>query len=274
MNWRKLFGIKNNKETTVNSYNLDGIERRKEKRVELNYNNDISNDDLLASIQIKPNEIIEENKLVPSLDISGIKWDKPVILIMDDEELVNFFLKQDLVYFETIAKKLINNINLNKNEIELMDLVELNGLLEFVKSFRYDNYDIISVSSEFAAFAIRRNIKVIKRVDFAILDISLGGTLSPLYNDDVDNIQARENLNGIDIAYDIMNIEKSEPLIMIYTGNDLGKYSPETIQYEEMLPNTGGLFKHMVNKDTPLMVRRIKLMLFLAGKDFNEVKLG
>lgn len=267
MNWKKLLGFKSEPKK-VEPYK--GMDRRKEDRnlTSQSLHIEIPKDELLASIQVKPNVVIEENKLVPNLDLSNIEWDKQVILIMDDEELVNFFLKQDLVYFETIANKETNGINHNRNENSLIALAKLNGLEDFLMNFKFDNYDLISVTSEYAAFAIRRNINVVKRVDFAILDISLGGTLNSLDG------SVRESLNGIDVAYDISQIPDNSASFMIYTGNDLGKYSLETLQFEELLPHIGGLFKHLVNKDTSLIIRRLKLLGFLAGKDFNKLNLG
>jgi len=222
-------------------------------------------EELLDSIQVKSTMLSEEDKLIPDIDLSAISWKKPVILIMDDEELVNFFLKQDLIYFQTIAEKNKTNISFNPLEKELIYNAKINNLDNLLFDFRVDTYDIISVSSEYAAFAIHRRIKDIKRVDFSLLDISLGGSLTS------EDGMIRENLNGIDIAYDISKLH-CDTSYMMYTGNSLGKYSPETLQFDRLLPHKGGLFEHLVNKDTPLMLRRLKLLSFLSGNSFNDVR--
>jgi len=265
MNWRKLFGIK---PKTPLTRDLPDRGESNNELSQYSLNVDIDKDSLLASIQVKADEIVEENKLVPALNLENIDWDKKVILIMDDEELINFFLTQDLIYFETIANKRANGINYNRNEEDLIELANRNGLLDFLMNFKFSNYSLISVTSEYAAFAICRNIKDIKRVDYAILDISLGGTLSSIDG------SIRKSLNGIDIAYDLSYKIEGKTSLMIYTGNDLGKYSPETLQFEELLPDIGGLFKYLVNKDTSLIIRRLKLLGFLADRDFNSLQVG
>lgn len=265
LNWKNLF--KKDKINRVTPCPDPKCKKFKTSECDLFTETKIDTEDLLAGIQVKPDELERESKLIPKLDIKGIKWDKPVILIMDDEELVNFFIRQDLIFFQTIADKLGQGINYNSNEQALIDLADTNGLKDFLLSFKFDDYDLISVSTEYAAFAVRRNIQALKRVDFAILDISLGGSLSSV------NGRNRESLNGIDIASDIAKLE-SKTSFMIYTGNDLGKYSPETLQFDKLLPEEDGLFTHLVNKDTSLIIRRVKLLSFLAGKSFNQLDFG
>jgi len=241
------------------------VYRGEERRVNVREDSKQLIDSLLSSVQIKSENLNKELKLIPRLKLDNIEWNKQTILIMDDEELVNFFLEDDLTYFTTIANKQAQAILYNKSELDIINLAEKYCLKDFLLSFDKSKYDVISVTGDYAAFAIRRQLAKIKRVDYAILDISLGGSLNSLDGN------FRECLNGIDIASDLYSIN-NEINLMIYTGNDLGKYSLETKQFNKLLPNSGSLFDHIVNKDTSLIIRRIKFLSFLANRKFTDLE--
>jgi len=241
-------------------------ERRSESRDSIftHYSNDLTAESLLDSIQIENKERTSQKKLIPDLDLSGINWDKKVILVLDDEELVNFFLEEDLKYFSNIGSKVATNINLNQNELDLLSMADKNGLKDFLMNFEYNKYSIINVTTDYAAYSLRLNLKHIKRVDYAILDISLGGTLLE------DSGSTRSCLNGIDSARDLFTLNPNIRL-MFYTGNDLGKYSPISKQFKDYFSEKEDLFSYLVNKDTPLIIRRLKFLKFLSHQDFTEV---
>jgi len=219
--------------------------------------------DILDSIKTKPKEADKEEQLVPDLDHieQRVDWSKKIVLIMDDEPLINYFIQDDLRYFESIAKKIAKGINLNSSDKTLLALADANEVGETLRNFTVNDYSIISVTGDYAAFSIQRYIEKIKRVDYAVLDISIGGTL-------VVN-GSRKRLSGIDIAITLKEKVNHKVNLLMYTGNDLGKYSPESIQFEENIKDD--LFLYLVNKDSPLNVRRVKLLLFLMNRPFSMI---
>ncbi len=83
----------------------------------------------------------------------------------------------------------------------------------------YENYNIVSASSEYAAFIVENALlNDGLRVDIAFLDITLGGVMNNL------------ELDGIDIA-DILKRANPNCNVKLLTGHTLNKKNPEIFKF-------------------------------------------
>lgn len=202
---------------------------------------------------------------IPTLDLDNVDWDKKIVLIMDDNETIVFFIEQDFLVLQNLSEKLKSKTPLSISERRLINIIDDdNQLMNFLLDFNKDDYSLIKVTSEYAAFAIRNNIKRIKRVDFAILDILLGGSIQD------DETRQRINLTGIDVAKDIIDTVKKDVNLAFYTGCDLGKYSYETVMFKELLPDKKDLRNYVIPKDMDIADRRVKVLKLLLGREVND----
>lgn len=242
---------------------------KKEKKTEIVEQDDFSILDteetdvnsLLDSLEYK--DVPDLENCIPEIDLSNIDWNKQIVLLLDDNETVLYFLETDFIIFETLADKLNNKKYLTKVEEKLYERALGEGLMDFLLTFKKSNYEIIKISSAYAAFGLRKALKNIKRIDFAILDILLGGVIQD------DETSKRLNLTGIDTAKDL--IEHCGSKFCFYTGCDLGKYSPESLIFNKLFPNMSDLRNFVIPKDMDLTERRLEILRLLANKELKGV---
>jgi hypothetical protein len=138
----------------------------------------------------KPDDIIitHEEVDVPEINYASGKIDisKPTILIMDDFEFM-----ARLVY----------------EELERVDVIDV-----------YKNFNVITASSEYAGFSVKKALEEGVKFDVCFLDITLGGV--------IDSVE----YDGVDIA--IMIKEKyPNSNIQFITGHTLNRKNPEIFQF-------------------------------------------
>jgi len=174
-----------------------------------------------------------EKGLVPKLD--GIDTSKDTLLIIDDNEGVVSFLKDDIEYF-------FENDIIKRDEINLLALTGTD-----------------------AAFALQRIYKrgIDIKIKWAIIDITLGGSKMT----ENGNIK----LTGVDVFEEIFKHtpEKEDFKFLFYTGNNLNPYikSNEKLIEQFKVVKNEGIKKYVLFKTSiDIKSRRSYISKFLFGK--------
>lgn len=204
----------------------------------------------------KPSELGKQHhySIIPSLEIPTNN--KPNILIMDDNLEAGEVTVLDFKQIDDIAKKIREgNIKLlSKKQQEFIETLPNKILCELTK-FKLDDYNIILATGTMAAFSVLEAVDNGLRVDYAVLDILIGG-----YN----VYKGKQYMpDGIDV---VKHLKQNNPNIRyyFYSGCSLSLDSDETHKFHKI---TGDDLRHYtIDKDKNLFNKKQKIIsLFVDG---------
>lgn len=213
----------------------------------LNFNEEQEEENIIYK---KASDLGKESEydVIPKLDIPHN--DKKTILILDDNEQAGNLTLLDLRMLDSIAEKmratgLKDLSNKQKSFVEQLP----NKQLEQLNKLNLEDYNIIIATGTMAAFSVYEAIDAGLKVDYAILDILIGG----------HNIYSDKGciLDGIDVSNKLYG---SNPEIKynFYSGCSLAEDSDETIKYNKLM--RGDLNSCVIVKDKNLDQKRQKLI--------------
>lgn len=186
--------------------------------------------------------------IIPTIEIPTNE--KPNILILDDNVEAGKVTVLDLEIINSIALKIRENglNNLSKKQKEFIEKLP-NRHLDTLMKFDLDNYNVILSTGIQSAFSVFEAIDNGLKVDYAILDILIGG-----HNKYKDKTRI---LDGIDVAKKIL---ESNPRVKykFYSGCSLVDDSDESIKFKNTIG--GNLTKKVIIKDKNLNWKREKIL--------------
>ena len=126
-----------------------------------------------------------------------------------------------------------------------------NDLFQSLSTLKKSDFNIILVTGEMGAFSIYEAIDQGLEIDYAILDILIGG-----YNEYKGQCYI---LDGIDVSKKIQETNK-ECQYIFYSGCSLVENSDETIKYQKIYGENSQFHKKVVLKDKELNKKRMRIL--------------
>jgi hypothetical protein len=193
-----------------------------------------------------------EYEKIPKLEIPTNN--KPNILVLDDNEQAGNLTLLDIKMLDSISKK-IRKSGLNELSNKQQTFVEQlpNRLFEVLSKIDFDDYNIIIATGTMAAFSIFEALDDGLKVDYAILDILIGG--HNLYKG------KQEILDGIDVAKKLYEVNPNIKYYF-YSGCSLSDESDETMKCQNLLDKN--IKDCLITKDKNLDIKRQKILELLA----------
>lgn len=202
-----------------------------------------------------PKDLSSDDSLVQDIPVIQIpESDKPVVLLIDDNAGIVSFLYDDFVTLDKVAVWLRgyeSGGELTKSARRLEKALEPKHR-EFLKKFKLENYNILKVTGTMGAFSVEDALFKGLKVDFALVDIFLGGY----------RVVNRKNViyDGVDLSGMILDSNPSA-FVKFYTGCGVRKGSSESDKYEDL---TGNSIKGLVVRKGPdIKERRLSVIRLL-----------
>lgn len=201
----------------------------------------------------------KEVDLIPYVEIPDNT--KKNIVIIDDNDIAGDITKEDIKVLGRISKVLNEKISIEDIEHRYRALIEKfdNKTLDDLSHLCLDEYEITLITGKMAGFSLINALKKGLIVDYAVLDIILGG--SGLYKD------TQTILDGIDVAKDILE-SNPKANVMFYTGCSFEKGQEE---YKKVSKLTDNMEDMVLHKGNDLLHKKKKLIELLSRPSRFEV---
>jgi len=186
--------------------------------------------------------------VIPTIEIP--QNEKPNIVILDDNEQAGNVTVLDITMLGVIAEKLRKDgiSSLNNNQQHFVESLP-NRLITKLNNLNTQDYNIISITGLMSAFTLFEAIDRGLKVDYAILDILIGG-------------QNKYNgksiiLDGIDVANKIIETNPKAKYYF-YSGCSLVDESDESIKYRNIF--NSNIKDKVITKDKDFNNKRQKIL--------------
>ena len=180
--------------------------------------------------------------------------DKKNLVIVDDNEIAGEITKEDVGILGSIASFIREDSTLSKIPEKYKPILEKldNDTLYSLSTLDMDDFNIILITGKMAGFQLVSAIGRGLRVDYAVLDIILGG--SGVYKGETSII------DGIDLAGDILD-RNPEANVMFYTGCSFEKGQDE---YKRVSKLTSRINDMVLFKNNDLLYKKKRLINLLT----------
>ena len=174
------------------------------------------------------------------------------ILILDDNFEAGEITYYDIIFLFDLAEKLKKSgiDEMTKKQKDFITKLP-NDLFQSLSTLKKSDFNIILVTGEMGAFSIYEAIDHGLEIDYAILDILIGG-----YNEYKGQCYI---LDGIDVSKKIQETNK-ECQYIFYSGCSLVENSDETIKYQKIYGENSQFHKKVVLKDKELNKKRMRIL--------------
>ena len=174
------------------------------------------------------------------------------ILILDDNFEAGEITYYDIIFLFDLAEKLKKSgiDEMTKKQKDFITKLP-NDLFQSLSTLKKSDFNIILVTGEMGAFSIYEAIDQGLEIDYAILDILIGG-----YNEYKGQCYI---LDGIDVSKKIQETNK-ECQYIFYSGCSLVENSDETIKYHKIYGENSEFHKKVVLKDKELNKKRMRIL--------------
>lgn len=174
------------------------------------------------------------------------------ILILDDNFEAGEITYYDIIFLFDLAEKLKKSgiDEMTKKQKDFITKLP-NDLFQSLSTLKKSDFNIILVTGEMGAFSIYEAIDHGLEIDYAILDILIGG-----YNEYKGQCYI---LDGIDVSKKIQETNK-ECQYIFYSGCSLVENSDETIKYHKIYGENSQFHKKVVLKDKELNKKRMRIL--------------
>lgn len=174
------------------------------------------------------------------------------ILILDDNFEAGEITYYDIIFLFDLAEKLKKSgiDEMTKKQKDFITKLP-NDLFQSLSTLKKSDFNIILVTGEMGAFSIYEAIDHGLEIDYAILDILIGG-----YNEYKGQCYI---LDGIDVSKKIQETNK-ECQYIFYSGCSLVENSDETIKYHKIYGENSEFHKKVVLKDKELNKKRMRIL--------------
>ena len=174
------------------------------------------------------------------------------ILILDDNFEAGEITHYDIIFLFDLAEKLKKSgiDEMTKKQKDFITKLP-NDLFQSLSTLKKSDFNIILVTGEMGAFSIYEAIDHGLEIDYAILDILIGG-----YNEYKGQCYI---LDGIDVSKKIQETNK-ECQYIFYSGCSLVENSDETIKYQKIYGENSQFHKKVVLKDKELNKKRMRIL--------------
>lgn len=201
---------------------------------------------------------IEKKDVVDLIDVIKIpKNDKKNIIIMDDNDIAGDITKTDIESIGSMAKFIANHGDIetiNKRYKLLLENIDDETLTNLSK-LNLDDFNIILVTGKMAGYTLISALDRGLTVDYAILDIILGG--SGVYRGKTTIV------DGIDVAKEIIS-RNQKAHVMFYTGCSFEKGQVEWRRVSLLTDNIEDMVLH---KNHDLLYKKEKIINLLSREE-------
>jgi CheY-like chemotaxis protein len=205
-------------------------------------------------------EFESRKKMFESEEFYREKDKQYLILIVDDDAIASFFIKNDFEELNNLKLKVLDIMS-NKEDILkdsykdlLLEIKNDTSLYEFfIKSFDLNKYQIKTVSNQFCGFKIKEllNSDNSFKPDIAVLDIILG--------DGIRTENQYQLIDGIDLLK-LLKLKNKDVKYKFITGCALSTASKEVDKLKKLNVD---LEKDILLKNGERIARRISLLKLL-----------
>lgn len=181
--------------------------------------------------------------------------DKKNILILDDNEESGHVTILDLKMLNTISEKIRTDCidSLSDKHKTFVSTLNQNSITK-LKDFSIDDFNIILVTGSMAAFSIFEALDNGLNIDYAILDILLGG----------NNIYKGKPcvLDGIDVVNKLVTHNKYVKYLF-YSGCSINSDTDENIKFKNLMGEN--INKYLIIKNKDFVLKRKKFFELLIS---------